>query len=164
MPTPAPQPSAPEPPGKPSAARPPSGPDVAAPKPAQEGAIFRALVDAGAEATLAYTAEQRLHTMTSETVAAQLQPLLTEMRQTREIMVRKEDLADFATKADLADLATKADLADFATKADLANTEANLRREIAEREVRLIKWMFGAFMAQAALIVALVVGFMSLLL
>ena len=77
--------------------------------------------------------------MTSETVAAQLQPLLTEMRQTREIMVRKEDLADFATKADVADLATKADLADFATKADLANTEANLRREIAEREMRLIK-------------------------
>ena len=87
--------------------------------------------------------------MTSETVAAQLQPLLTEMRQTREIMVRKEDLADFATKADLADLATKA---------DLAKTEANLRRAIAEGEVRLIKWMFGALMAQAALIVALVVG------
>ena len=97
--------------------------------------------------------------MTSETVAAQLQPLLTEMRQTREIMVRKEDLADFATKADLADLATKADLAKRPAK-----TEANLRRAIAEGEVRLIKWMFGALMAQAALIVALVVGFMSLLL
>ena len=158
MPTPAPQPSAPEPPGKrakPSAAPPPSGPDVAAPKPAPEGAIFRALVDAGAEATVAYTAEQRLHTMTSETVAAQLQPLLTEMRQAREIMIRKEDLADFVTKADLAE---------FATKADLAKTEANLRRAIAEGEMRLIKWMFGALMAQAALIVALVVGFMSLLL
>ena len=102
--------------------------------------------------------------MTSEIVAAGLQPVVAELRQMRESMVGKEDLAGFATKADLAGFATKADLAGFPTKADLANTEANLRREMAEREVRLVKWMFGALMAQAALIVALVVGFMSLLL
>ena len=74
--------------------------------------------------------------MTSELVAARLQPLLAEMRQMREIM---------ATKADLAPFATKADLARFATKEDLA-----------ERDASIMKWVFGALMAQAALIVALI--------
>ncbi len=158
MPTPAPQPSAPEPPGKPAQLpvdSPPPGPDAAPPKPAREDAIFRALLEGGCDPVVAYTAEKRIHTMTSEIVAAGLQPVVAELRQMRESMVGKEDLAGFATKADLAG---------FPTKADLANTEANLRREMAEREVRLVKWMFGALMAQAALIVALVVGFMSLLL
>ena len=158
MPTPTPQPSAPEPPGKPAQLpvdSPPPGPDAAPPKPAREDAIFRALLEGGCDPVVAYTAEKRIHTMTSEIVAAGLQPVVAELRQMRESMVGKEDLAGFATKADLAG---------FPTKADLANTEANLRREMAEREVRLVKWMFGALMAQAALIVALVVGFMSLLL
>ena len=158
MPTPAPQPSAPEPPGKPAQLpvdSPPPGPDAAPPKPAREDAIFRALLEGGCDPVVAYTAEKRIHTMTSEIVAAGLQPVVAELRQMRESMVGKEDLAGFATKADLAG---------FPTKADLANTEANLRREMAERKVRLVKWMFGALMAQAALIVALVVGFMSLLL
>lgn len=83
--------------------------------------------------------------MTSEIVAAGLQPVLAELRQMRESMV------------------TKGDLAGFATKADLERTETNLRREIAERDVRLIKWVFGAMLAQAALIVALIVGFLTLL-
>ena len=98
--------------------------------------------------------------MTSETAAARLQPVMAELRQMRESTVTKADLAGFATKADLAGLATKADLAGLATKADLTN----LRRELAEREVRLIKWVFGAMLAQAALIVALVVGFVTILL
>ena len=68
-----------------------------------------------------------MHTMTSELVAARLQPLLAEMRQMREIM------------------ATKADLARFATKEDLA-----------ERDASIIKWVFRALMAQAAFIVALI--------
>ena len=68
-----------------------------------------------------------MHTMTSELVAARLQPLLAEMRQMREIM------------------ATKADLARFATKEDLA-----------ERDAKIMKWVFGALMAQAAFIVALI--------
>ena len=167
MPTPTPQPSAPEPPGKPAQLpvdSPPPGPDAAPPKPAREGAMFHALLEGGCDPVVAYTAEKRIHTMTSEIVAAGLQPVVAELRQMRESMVGKEDLTGFPTKADLTGFATKADLAGFPTKADLANTEANLRREMAEREVRLVKWMFGALMAQAALIVALVVGFMSLLL
>ena len=159
MASPAPQPPAPEPPGKPApppADRPPPDPVAANPKPAEEGALFRALVDAGVEATLAYTVEKRMHAMTSETAAAQIQPVLAELREMRESTVTKADLAEFATKADLAEFVTKADLAEFgtqfATKADLSNLET-----------RMIRWMFGALMAQAVLIVALVVGFVSLL-
>ena len=63
--------------------------------------------------------------MTSEIVAAALEPLMAELRQIRKIM---------ATKADLGDL----------------------RRELAERETRLVKWMFGAMLAQTAVIVGLV--------
>ncbi|MDE2712716.1 MAG: hypothetical protein OXI65_13235, partial [Acidobacteriota bacterium] len=44
-------------------------PDATTPKPAEEGAIFHALLDAGVEAKLPYTAEKRMHSMTSETVA-----------------------------------------------------------------------------------------------
>ena len=63
--------------------------------------------------------------MTSEIVAAALEPLMAELRQIRKIM---------ATKADLGDL----------------------RRELAEHETRLVKWMFGAMLAQTAVIVGLV--------
>ena len=58
----------------------PPAPDAPTPKAAEEGAIFRALLDAGAEAMVAYTAERRLHTMVSEAVAPQLQPFLAEVR------------------------------------------------------------------------------------
>ena len=134
MPTqPPPQPSAPElsaKPAPPSAGAPPSGPDAAA-KPVREDTLFHLLVESGWDARLAYTADQRIRAMTSETVATGLQPVLAELRQMRETM------AGFATKADLADL----------------------RREAAERETRLIKWVFGALLAQTAVIV----GFVTLL-
>ena len=178
MPDPAPQPPAPEPSGKPApppADRPPPDPNAANAKPAEEGALFRALVDAGAEAMVAYTVEKRLHAMTSETVAAQIQPVLAELRQMRENMVTKADLADFVTKADLAEFATKADLAEFTTKADLAEfttkgdlaefaTKFATKADLASLETRMTRWMFGALMAQATLIVGLVVGFVSLVL
>ena len=129
---PLPQPSAPESSGKPaepSAGAPPSGPHAAAAKPGREGTLFHLLVQRGWDAELAYTANQRVHAMTSESVAAGLQPVLAELRQMRESM---------------------------ATKVDLEKLETNLRRELAEREVRLIKWVFGALLAQAALVVGLV--------
>ncbi len=144
-------------------------------------------MERGWDPELAYTADQRIHAMTSETAVARLQPVMAELRQMRESMVTKTDLAGFAAKTDLAGFATKADLAGFATKADLAGlatkadlaglaTKAdlagfattadltNLRRELAEREVRLIKWVFGVMLVPVALIVALVVGFVTLLL
>jgi len=79
MPQPTPPPPDSEPPPKPATPpeRPPPRPD--APKPAGEGAIFHALLDAGIDAKLAYTAEKRMHTMISETGALQLQPFVKEM-------------------------------------------------------------------------------------
>ena len=122
-----PQPSAPESsakPALPSADAPPSGPDAAA-KPAREETLFHLLVESGWDPRLAYTANQRIHAMTSEIAAAGLKPVLAELRQIRETM------AGFVTKEDL-------------------------RRELAERETRLVKWVFGALLAQTAVIVGLV--------
>ena len=62
QPAPAPAPEPPPKPAPPPADAPPPGPDATAPKPAEEGAIFHALLDAGVEAKLAYTAEKRMHT------------------------------------------------------------------------------------------------------
>ena len=127
-PVPQPSPESSGKPAQPSANAPPSGPDAAAAKPAREGTLFHLLVERGWDPVLAYTADQRIHTMTSEIVAAGLKPVLAELRQMRETM------AGFATKADLA-----------------------------ERETRLIKWMFGAMLAQTAVIAGLVVGVVPLL-
>ena len=50
-------------------------------KPGAKGALFRALVDAGADAMVAYNAEEGTQSMVSEAVATQVQPILVEMRQ-----------------------------------------------------------------------------------
>ena len=142
-----PQASAPESsakPAQPSEEASRSGPDATA-KPAREGTLFHLLLDRGWGPELAYTANQRIHAMTSEIVAATLEPLMAELRQMRETM------AGFATKAEL-----RAEIRQIresmVTKADLA-----------ERETRLIKWMFGAMLAQTAVIVGIVVGVVPLL-
>lgn len=70
---------------------PPSQPE-APPEPAGGGALFRALVDAGAEPMVAYTADQRIRTMVSEAVPPQLQPFLAEMRQLFADQDRKLDV------------------------------------------------------------------------
>ncbi len=147
MPTqPPPQVSIPEPSAKPtqrSAEAFPSSPD--APKPAWEGTLFHLLVERGWGPELAYTANQRIHAMTSEIVAAGLEPVMAELRQMREAM------AGFATHAELrAEIRQMRE--SMVTKADLA-----------ERETRLIKWMFGAMLAQTAVIVGIVVGVVPLL-
>ena len=46
-----------------------------------KGALFGALVDAGADAMVAYNAEEGTKSMVSEAVATQVQPILVEMRQ-----------------------------------------------------------------------------------
>ena len=130
MPQPAAQPPRPEhKSSQPAADPPPSGPDSAPPKPAEEGGLFRVLVESGCDPTVAYTVEKRIHTMTSEIADGRLRRVLAELRQLRENMV---------------------------TTADLDKTEGRLQREIADRDARLLKWMFGALMAQAALIIAII--------
>ena len=76
------QPPVPKPPAKPAppaADHPPPGPDAANPEPSEEGAIFLALLDAGADARVAYTAEKRLHTMISDIITPQFQAQTAEM-------------------------------------------------------------------------------------
>ena len=55
---------------------------------------------------------------------------------------------ELATKADL--LATKTEL-----QADLAQVKAELRADLAATENRILRWMVGGFLAQTALLVAL---------
>ena len=85
--------------------------------------------------------------MTSKTAAEYLQPVLAELREMRENMVTKADLAESNTR-----IATKAAWADVITKADLASFET-----------RLTGWLAGALMVHAVLTVTLIVGFMSVM-
>ena len=58
----------------------PSAPDDTPPKPGVKGALFRALVDAGADPLAAYTADEQARSMVSESVAVQVQPILADIR------------------------------------------------------------------------------------
>ena len=101
MPNPAPQPPPPESPGKPGpppAGRPPPDPNPGSPKSTEEGSLFRALVDAGVDAKVAYTVEKRMHAMTSETADEHMKPVLAELREMRENMATKADLANLETR------------------------------------------------------------------
>ena len=71
--------------------------------------------------------------------------------------------ANLATKADVAALQTDTAQVEATLKADIAQVEATLKTDIAQVEARieavkadLLKWMFGALIAQGGLIVALV--------
>ena len=64
----------------PSGASPSPDPDAAPRKPAEEGAIFHALLNAGADPAVAYTAAKRVDRMVSESAATQSQRLLVEVR------------------------------------------------------------------------------------
>ena len=66
-------------PAPPAADRPPPSPDAANPEASEEGAIFLALLDAGADARVAHTAKKRLHTMISDAITPQFQALMEEM-------------------------------------------------------------------------------------
>ena len=80
MPQPTPPPPSPEPPPKPATPREAPLPRPDTPKPAGDGAIFHALLDAGVAPKLAYTAEERMHAVTSETVASHTERILAEVR------------------------------------------------------------------------------------
>ena len=65
--------------GPPNPATPP--PERSASSPAAVGRLFRVLVDAGADAVLAYTVVEEAQSMVLENATTQLQPMLVEMRQ-----------------------------------------------------------------------------------
>lgn len=137
MPQPTPPPLDPEPPPKPvpTPETPPPGPDAAASQPADEGAVFHALLDAGVEARLAYTAEKKMRAMTSDTVAAHTRPILAEVRdlgaQGRDLAGEVRELA--AQGRDLA-----SEVRQLAAEVrDLAAQVRDLARAGAERDRRL---------------------------
>ncbi len=79
----------------------PSTPDDTPPKPGVKGALFRALVDAGANPLVAYTADEQAESMVSESVAVQVQPILANIRHQFAEHGRKLDaLAEGAAQRD----------------------------------------------------------------
>ena len=64
--------------------------------------------------------------------------------------------ANLATKADIEAIRIEIEALRKETKADIARSEAGLKTEIATVKADLLKWMFGALIAQGGLIVALV--------
>ena len=73
--------------------------DPTTPNPSAPSALFRALVDAGADAVLAYTADHQTRTMIESIFAAQLQPLAARMDRRFDAQDRK--LAEHDRKLDV---------------------------------------------------------------
>ena len=73
-------------------------------------------------------------------------------------LATKADIAGVTENAANVEAALKADIArvEAALKADIASVEATLKTDMAALKVDLLKWMFGALIAQGGLIVALV--------
>ena len=154
QPAPAPAPEPPPKPAPPPADAPPPGPDATAPKPAEEGAIFHALLDAGVEAKLAYTAEKRMHTMTSETVAEHTRPILKEVSQ---LTTQVRDLTEMVRglAGEVRDLTGKVrDLAETVAEnhrtvtADIqalkeAEAEQDRKLDVLSAQMRLVIGAFG---------------------
>lgn len=87
-------PSRPAPTAKPAAmpkGDAPAGADRAAPKPASGGALFRALVDAGSDPEVAYTADQQTQLMMQGLITAQLEPLIARIERRFDEQDRKLD-------------------------------------------------------------------------
>ena len=101
--------SRPEPPPEPAAPQadaPASGSDPETRQPEPAGALFRALVAAGCDPSVAYTADHQTRTMDQGLLAAQLQPLVAEMRrrfdgQDRKLTVLAEGGAERDRKLDV---------------------------------------------------------------
>lgn len=109
-PQPAPQPTAregarhPDPPDE----RAPPEPGSAVPDPSTPGALFRALVDAGAGAGLAYTADHQVRNVLESVIAAQLQPLAAKLDR----LIQEQDRRFDRVEAKLADHDRRLDVLD----------------------------------------------------
>ncbi len=69
-----------------------------------------------------------------------------------------EAIVEGLTAADTSELATKADLAEVKSelKTEIAEAKLELKTEIAEVKSDILKWMFGAIIAQTGIILAVV--------
>ena len=86
----------------------PPEPGSAAPDPSTPGALFRALVDAGAGASLAYTADHQVRNVLESVIAAQLQPLAAKLDR----LVQEQDRRFDRVEARLADHDRRLDVLD----------------------------------------------------
>ena len=116
--------------------------------------LFRALLDAGADAVVAYTADQGIQSVVSGAVAAELQPFLLEMR--RNAAADRERLAAFERRTDEIRQRTdeiKQRTDELARRTDEIAAEGRAAREVADatfdaiqRELRLIWGALGVML------------------
>ena len=128
----------------------PSAPDDTPPKPGVKGALFRALVDAGADPLVAYTADEQAESMVSERVAVQVQPILANIR---------HQFAEHGRKLDaLTEGAVERDRKLDAIVAEIRGLKEviGVRADAQKRELRLIWGALGVLLT----VLTVVFGFL----
>ena len=142
----------------------PSAPDDTPPKPGVKGALFRALVDAGADPLVAYTADEQAESMVSESVAVQVQPILADIRhQFAERDWKLDALAEAGTERDrkldaLAEAGAERDRKLDAIVAEIRGLKEVIavRVDAQDREMRLIWGALGVLLT----VLTVVFGFL----
>ena len=71
--------------------------------------------------------------------------------------------SNLATKADIADVKRDIENLRLATKADIESLRQETKADMANLRAELVKWVYGAMIAQVILIVSLVVALVKLL-
>ncbi len=134
-------------------------PDHVPSKPREKGAFFRAFVEAGVGPMVAYTAEEQVQSMVSQGVAAQVQPILVEMRQ---LFVERDRKLDTLTeivvrqghKLDEHDRKLDALVADVQGVKDVVG----VRFDALKRELRLIWGALGVLLTVLTVVFSLLFG------
>ena len=133
----------PQPPPKPE----PDAPDRDPPEPAATGALFRALVEAGAGTMVAYTADEQTRSMVSNSVATHTQPILKEVSQltmqVRDLGAQVRDLG--AQVRDLAEIVAEnhRTLAADIQALREAGAERDRKLDVLAAQMRLVIGGFG---------------------
>ena len=141
-----------ESPGSPGAE--PEGAEIAR-KTGTNGALFRALMDAGADAVVAYTADQGMHSAVVAAVGTQVQPILLELRQfaaavEQRMGVLEQRLGGLEQRVDA--LEQRMDtlerrLADLVAEVRRNREIADAKFDLIRRELRLIWGALGVMVA-----------------
>ena len=141
-----------ESPGSPGAE--PEGAEIAR-KTGTNGALFRALMDAGADAVVAYTADQGMHSAVVAAVGTQVQPILLELRQFAAAVEQRLDTLEQrlgGLEQRLDTLEQRMDtlerrLADLVAEVRRDREIADAKFDLIRRELRLIWGALGVMVA-----------------